>query len=112
MTTYFFEKPDIHLSMITSNKFLKKYSEEELSDMLQTAIQKLEQTEWTADNLQTALNELLEQTSKKPAELFSIIRIALSYAPFSPALPLTLEVLGKNLSIARIHNTVTAIENA
>lgn len=112
MTLYFFENPTIDLTMITENKFLKKYSEEELSEMLQIAAKELEQTTWSAEDIQNTLNNLLAQTSKKPAELFSIIRIALSYAPFSPALPLTLEVLGKDLSLARIHNTVTAIENA
>lgn len=112
MTTYFFTDPEIDLTMITSNKFLKKISEEDLSELLQFSAQKLENTPWDADNLQNTLNQLLAETNRKPAELFSLIRIALSYAPFSPALHLTLDVLGKNTSLARLHNTVTAIENA
>lgn len=112
MTTYFFAGPTIDLNMITGNKFLKKLSEEELSDLLQLTARKLEGTEWNANALQASLNELLAETGRKPAELFSLIRIALSYAPFSPALHLTLEVLGKNASLARLQNTVTAIENA
>ena len=98
--------------MIISNKFLKKFSEEGLSELLQVAAAKLENTPWNADALQETLNQLLVETGRKPAELFSLIRIALSYAPFSPALHLTLEVLGKNVSLARLHKTVTAIENA
>lgn len=112
MTTYFFTDPDINLAMITGNKFLKKISEEELSELLQTAAAKLENTQWNADALQNILNQLLIETGRKPAELFSLIRIALSFAPFSPALHLTLEVLGKNTSLARLHSTATAIENA
>ncbi len=112
MTTYFFTNPEIDLAMINKNKFLKKISEEDLSELLQTATTKLENTTWDADSLQDALNQLLVDTGRKPAELFSLIRIALSYAPFSPALHLTLEVLGKNTSLARLHATVTAIENA
>ena len=112
MTTYFFTDPEINLAMINKNKFLKKISEEDLSELLQTATTKLENTTWDADSLQNALNQLLVDTGHKPAELFSLIRIALSYAPFSPALHLTLEVLGKNTSLARLHATVTAIENA
>ncbi len=111
MTAYFFADPEIDLAMITGNKFLKKFSEEELSELLQTVATKLETTPWDADSLQAALNQLLEDTGRKPAELFSLVRIALSYAPFSPALHLTLEVLGKNTSLARLHDTVTAIEN-
>lgn len=112
MTTYFFTDPKVDPTMISDNKFLKKFSEEELSELLQMSASKLENVTWNADSLQTALNELLADTGRKPAELFSLIRIALSYAPFSPALHLTLEVLGKNTSLARLRNTVTAIENA
>ena len=102
MTTYFFENPTVDLEMITGNKFLKKFSEDELSDMLMLTSRKLETIQdWNADNLQAALNELLEETGKKPAELFSVIRIALSFAPFSPALHLTMNVLGKNLTLYR-----------
>lgn len=111
MTGYFFADPIVDPELIIGNKFLKKISEEELSELLQISASKLEQTEWNANSLQQALNELLAETDKKPAELFSLIRISLSYAPFSPALHLTMSVLGKNTTIARIRNTVTALEN-
>lgn len=112
MTNYFFVDPEIDLDMIINNKFLKKFSEEELSDMLMLASRKLEQLEtWNADSLQKLLNNLLVETGKKPAELFSIIRIALSFAPFSPALHLTMEVLGKNVVLARLQKSATALEN-
>lgn len=112
MTTYFFQDPEVDLSMITGNKFLKKFSEDELSEMLMLASRKLEQVEnWDAETLQQALNELLAETGKKPAELFSVIRIALSYASFSPALHLTMAVLGKNTTLSRLQTTATALEN-
>ena len=111
MTTYFFEDPTIDLDMIINNKFLKKFSEEELSDMLQVTSRKLESVDnWEPEKLQEVLNGLLIELDKKPAELFSIIRIALSFAPFSPALPLTMDVLGKNIVLARLHKVVTALE--
>lgn len=111
MTTYFFEDPIINTDMIFSNKFLKKISEEELSELLQISAQKIESCEWNPESLQNTLNNLLEETQRKPAELFSLIRIGLSYAPFSPALHLTLDTLGKNTSLSRLHQTITAIEN-
>ncbi len=112
MTGYFFTDPEIDLKMLTENKFLKKLSEEELSELLQISVRKLEAiNDWNADTLQAALNELLEETGKKPAELFSAIRLALSFAPFSPALHLTMEVLGKDTSLARINRAVNALEN-
>lgn len=111
MTNYFFEDPTIDLKMITNNKFLKKLSEEELSDLLQLSARRLEQSAWDTDSLQNTLNSLLSETNKKPAELFSLIRLALSYAAFSPALNLTLEVLGKNTALARLQQSITALEN-
>ena len=104
MTNYFFMDPDIDLEMLINNKFLKKLSESELESLLKQTVAKLSNLkDWTADNLQSTLNELLEETKKKPAELFSLIRIALSFAPFSPALNLTMAVLGKEISLARLN---------
>lgn len=112
MTSYFFEDPRIDLELLTENKFLKKMSEQELAGLLEQTVAKLSKiSDWNADNLQTALNELLEETAKKPAELFSLIRIALSYAPFSPALNLTMDVLGRETSLARLNATRSAILN-
>ncbi len=112
MTSYFFADPEVDLEMLMGNKFLKKLSEEEISELLQQVANRLDNlTDWNADVLQETLNQLLAETGKKPGELFSLIRIALSFAPFSPALHLTLEVLGKNVSLARLRKAVTAIEN-
>lgn len=103
-TNYFFEEPIINRELLTKNKFIKKMSEDEIENLLSVVSRRLaEETDWSADSLQTVLNELLEETSKKPAELFSLIRIAVSFAPFSPALPLTLEVLGKDRVLARLN---------
>ncbi|MBR2840225.1 glutamate--tRNA ligase [Candidatus Saccharibacteria bacterium] len=107
MTDYFFRDPAIDLDMLTQNKFLKKLSESELEQLLKVAISKLtDLTTWDADSLQAALNSLLADTGKKPAELFSLIRIAISFAPFSPALNLTMSVLGREVTLARL-NAVT-----
>lgn len=111
MTGYFFTNPEIHLETITDNKFLKKFSEEELSKMLTLAASRLESTEWDADHIQATLNDLLAETGLKPAELFSCLRIALSFAPFSPALHLTMNVLGKELTLSRLQAVATALEN-
>lgn len=110
MTTYFFAAPAIDLDMLLQNKFLKKLSEAELESTLKIVIFELTKLEdWNADSLQNTLNNLLELTNKKPAELFSLIRIAVSFAPFSPALNLTLEVLGRDESLARLNSVARAI---
>ncbi len=110
MTTYFFEDPAINLTMLADNKFIKKFSEAEQEDMLKKTIAKLTTvTDWTADNLQNALNDLLVETDKKPAELFSLVRLGLSFAPFSPALNLTMEVLGRDVTLARLNALARSI---
>lgn len=110
MTVYFFENPRLDLDMLINNKFLKKMSEAELETLLKKSIAKLSAIEdWNADNIQDTLNGLLTETEKKPAELFSLIRIAISFAPFSPALNLTLEVLGKETTLARLNTVAAAI---
>lgn len=110
MTAYFFADPEIDMEMLKSNKFLKKMSEAELEDLLKKSIAKLSDIDnWNEDTLQDALNELLDETGRKPAELFSLIRIAVSFAPFSPALNLTLNVLGKDVTLARLNAVARSI---
>jgi hypothetical protein len=43
--------------------------------------------------------------------LFSLIRLAISFAPFSPALPDTMKVLGGNVVLARLNAVITALAN-
>ncbi len=110
MTEYFFADPEIDVNMIIENKFLKKMSESEIENLLKVTISKLTALkDWNADVLQEALNELLAETGKKPAELFSLIRVAVSFAPFSPALNLTLDVLGREVSLARLNAVARSI---
>ena len=109
MTNYFFTDPVVDMTMIESNKALKKLSEHEIQDILRQTIDKLRNVkDWTAENLQNALNELLESTGRKPAELFGLIRLSVSFAPFSPALHDTLSVLGRDRSLARLNAVITA----
>ncbi|MDR3298234.1 MAG: glutamate--tRNA ligase [Candidatus Nomurabacteria bacterium] len=112
MTDYFFVAPRIDQDMIFENKFLKKFSEQELMEMLRKSVDKLDQvSEWNAEVLQGELNRILAESGKKPAEIFSLIRISLSFAPFSPALHDTMKVLGKNVTLARLNAVITALAN-
>ena len=109
MTTYFFEDPTIDMDMLTSNKALKKLSEKELCDILKLAADGLaELNEWSAEMLQNKLNELLEKSGQKPAVFFGLVRLSVSFAPFSPALHDTLSVLGREKTLARLHAVITA----
>lgn len=110
MTGYFFKDPEVDTDMIINNKFLKKLSEAEIEGLLKQAIERLTAVDdWNEERLQEALNELLAETGRKPAELFSLIRIAVSFAPFSPALNLTLNILGRETTLARLNAVARSI---
>lgn len=112
MTDYFFDEPKIDISQITTNKFLKKLSKQELLELLDATIQSLTKlNDWNERTIQDTLNQLLVDSGKKPAEYFSLIRIAVSFAPFSPALHLTLHVLGRETTLTRLSSVRTALAN-
>lgn len=110
LTDYFFKRPSVNPELITSNKQLKKLSENELKDLLALATTELEKVgDWTPDNIQQTLNLLLEKTGQKPGVLFSLIRIAITWAPFSPQLNETLALLGKNTVVSRLKKAITRV---
>lgn len=106
LTSYFFEEPTPQPEMITDNKQLSKLPKDKLRELLMAAKTTLEQSTFDADALQATLNQLLETTGQKPGILFSLIRLVVSWAPFSPALNETLATLGKERSLARIERAL------
>ena len=103
LSRYFFEEPTINEELITTNKPLRKLMDEQRRELLATAHTALtQQHTWTPSAIQDTLNQLLETTGYKPGVLFSLIRIATTWAPFSPQLNDTLALLGKERTLARI----------
>lgn len=110
LTEFFFSEPPVNLELISGNKQLKKKQTSELASLLEEAVSTLEESDFTADDIQSRLNNLLELTQEKPAVLFSIIRIATTWSPASPALAETLVVLGKDRVLNRLHNSIDALK--
>jgi glutamyl-tRNA synthetase len=108
LTSYFFAEPESNWSLIDSNKQLAKFSRKELGDLLRQATSALEASDWTANAIQATLNQLLEQTGQKPGILFSLIRTATTWAPFSPQLNDTLALLGKDTTLGRLRRASAA----
>jgi len=108
MTEYFFTDPQPNWTMISENKQLKKLESGEVKSLLEKAVTAFSDAEFSPDSLQEALNQLLETTGQKPGTLFSLIRIAVSWAPFSPALNDTLTALGKDAVLQRLHVAIDA----
>lgn len=104
LTSYFFAEPTRDDSLISSNKQLKKLSDDEIASLINAtsaALGKLQT--WNAETIQEALNHLLEQTGQKPGVLFSLVRIYTTWSPFSPQLNETLELLGQSITLRRLN---------
>ncbi len=102
LTDYFFTEPTVDWSMILGNKQLSSLGADQVIELLNTTKDELSTADFDAKSIQDSLNHLLELTGQKPGILFSLIRFAVSWAPFSPALNDTLAVLGKETVTARI----------
>ncbi len=106
LCSYFFTTPTPDWTMVDENKQLKKQGRDELVALLQQTITALEDSEFTPEAIQATLNQLLETTGQKPGILFSMIRLAVSWAPFSPALNDTLATIGKQSVIKRLQQAI------
>ena len=69
-------------------------------------------SDFSIENLTEKLNELLKLTNQPPAILFSLIRIATTQSPASPAIFETLNVLDKDRSLKRIDALINNLSEA
>ncbi len=108
LTEFFFSEPDQKAvsALLTSNKQLSKIDDAEIQRMLTTTRDALQESDFTEDDLNKRLNDLLVQLDTKPGILFSLIRIVTTGAPFSPGLFDTLRVLGKEKTLSRIQKAL------
>jgi glutamyl-tRNA synthetase len=106
LTDYFFVEPVIDWLMVTENKQLSAFSHDEIIALLKTAKTAFETSEFDGGSIQATLNTLLEMTRQKPSILFGLIRLAVSWAAFSPALNDTLAILGKETVLTRLQAAI------
>jgi glutamyl-tRNA synthetase len=109
MTSYFFSDPTPDWQMVADNKQLKNLEKAATKTLLEQARDTLAASEFDADSLQETLNRLLEITGHKPGVVFSLVRLAVSWAPFSPALSETLAALGKETVLCRLNTAIASI---
>jgi glutamyl-tRNA synthetase len=113
LTSYFFEEPTSDMSLITTNKQLSKFESSELTMLLRSSSDSLSQLQdWQAGPIQDCLNQLLATTSQKPGILFSLIRIAVTWAPFSPQLNDSLELIGRERVLSRLEHAALLLSEA
>lgn len=109
LSKFFFTDLPVNPELISSNKYLGKLSGQELKQLLQQGREVIEASNFSVDDLTTKLNQLLETTGRKPAVLFSLIRIATTQAAASPGLADTLAILGKETALTRIDATLESL---
>ena len=103
LSNFFFTEPIVNLELIKNHKQLSKIPNNQLGELLQAVTDSISKIDsFTTENIQESLNQLLTQTGQKPVVLFSIIRIATTWATFSPDLAPSLALLGKDISINRL----------
>ena len=113
LTEFFFSEPkDTEVSALLhdpKNKQLKKLTDEDMHAMLTTAKKSLEDSDFSLTDIDARLNSLLTELNTKPGILFSLIRIAISGSPASPALFDTLAVLGKEKTLTRLTQSLKVL---
>ena len=78
-------------------------------DALAAAAETLEQLEqWSSPRIEAALRDLAERSGLKPAKAFQPIRVAITGSKISPGLFESLELLGRDESLARINRARAA----
>jgi glutamyl-tRNA synthetase len=110
LSNFFFEDLPLNPELISNHKQLSKLSPEELKSLLSASRESLAQSDFSLKDLSDRLNTLLNDTSSKPAVLFSLIRIALTQAAASPPLAESLQLIGKTRSLKRLDDQLKVLE--
>lgn len=108
---YFFADPEPDWTLADSSKPLRKLDNETRKSLLIEARDALDATSLDPDSIQQCLNDLLVKTDSKPAQLFGLIRLSLTWSPFSPDLNLTIALLGRPVVMKRLQVAIDSIEN-
>ena len=106
LTEYFFSEPTVDWSLVDADKQLKKLSRDQQKTILNLAINHLSTSSFDEDSLQNTLNQILTESGYKPNVTFSIIRFALTWAPFSPNLNQMMAILGQKTVLARLNQAL------
>lgn len=111
LTEFFFSEPSqsavTELMNDEKNKPLRKLSGDDKRAVLSAVRESLQQSDFSLADIEARLNGLLDSLQTKPAVLFGLTRIAVSGAPFSPALFDSLVILGKDRTLARLDQALT-----
>lgn len=112
---FFFSNPEENsvkeLYENPEDKQLKNVPRAKVLQLLKSALSELEDCDFSQNDLADKLNALLDKLGTKPGVLFAAIRIAVTGSKASPEISGTLQVLGKEKSLARLGRAVSLLED-
>jgi len=78
--------------------------------ILAAAADALRETEpWSVEEIETSLKRLCDELGEKPRAVYPPIRVAVTGSKVSPGLYESLELLGKDVALARLRDGLTAV---
>lgn len=92
LTTFFFAEPNLTKEQLLDVKNLEESFAKEL---LESTLQEFQKSDFSVEDLQAKLNQLLEKHNTKPGILFALLRNAVSGSRVTPPLAEMINVLGK-----------------
>jgi len=100
----FLVTPDAELTL--DEKAAKKNLKEDAAEPLDAGIAALESVgEWTTENIENALSgALIDDLGLKPRKAYGALRVAVSGAAVSPPLFESMELLGRESTLARLRS--------
>lgn len=104
LTRFFFTDPNPSDELYTANKQLKKLTPDERHTMLTKVLFTLKSSDFTHEDLEKRLRDLVEELGTKPGILFSLVRIVITGSNIAPGLFETMHVLGKETTLRRIQH--------
>ncbi len=106
LTNFFFEEPKLKKEELLN---IKNLEQDFAKELLKSTIEELERSDFTPEDIQTMLNNLLVKHETKPGILFALIRNAVSGAKVTPPLAETMSVLGKKSTLLRLKNSISLL---
>ena len=102
--SFFFEEPQNNMDevLMLDKQLSKKLDAEQAKEMLAAVIADLEQSDFTAEDLEARLRTLVDMLETKAGILFKLIRISITGSTVAPGLFETMETLGRSTVLKRL----------
>jgi glutamyl-tRNA synthetase len=97
LSDFFYRDLDLDSSLL-----LKKANPEIVSGQLEKLGAALEKIDWTLENLEQTIRDLQSENDYKKSQYFMMIRVAVTGKKATPPLFETIEILGRETTLARI----------